>query len=129
MLAGTGRVAHGAQALNERGDAVGWSVDPDGFRRAVLWPAGGKEVDLGLPTPSEAVAINDRGDVVGYTADGPTRAFLWRASRVTYLESLGGSFSVPVAINNHGVVVGRSTTTGSAEKAVRWSPASTGPLR
>ncbi|WP_447006777.1 hypothetical protein ACRAKI_10050 [Saccharothrix isguenensis] len=129
VLAENGRVAHGAQALNERGDAVGWSVGADGFQRAVLWPADGKEVDLGVPAPSEAIAINERGDVVGVTSDGSSRAFLWRAGRVTYLDSLGGTYSAPVAINNHGVVVGRSTTADGSQKAVRWTPARTGPLR
>jgi probable HAF family extracellular repeat protein len=129
VLSENGRVAHGAQALNERGDAVGWSVDADGFRRAVLWPADRKEIDLGVPTPSEAIAVNERGDVVGFTSDGSTRAFLWRAGRVTYLDSLGGSYSAAVAINNHGVVVGQSTTADGTAKAVRWAPATSDPLR
>ncbi|WP_367139030.1 hypothetical protein [Saccharothrix sp. HUAS TT1] len=110
VLSETGRVAHGAQSRNERGNAVGWAVDAAGDSRAVLWPAGGKQVDLGVPAPSEAVAINERGDVVGWTSTldrSVTRAFVWNAGRVTYLDSLGGDRSMPVALNNHGVVVGR----------------------
>ncbi|NUT45690.1 MAG: hypothetical protein HOV94_00015 [Saccharothrix sp.] len=127
VLSGNGRVAHGEEALNERGDAVGWSADATGSPRAVLWPAGGKTVDLGVPAPSEAVAINERGDVVGYTtANGSTpRAFLWRDGELTYLDTLGGGYSAPVAINNHGVIVGHSSTADGVEKPVRWTPAVT----
>ncbi|MGM1063228.1 hypothetical protein [Saccharothrix sp. Mg75] len=129
VLSADGRVAHGEQALNERGDAVGWSV-VDGVRRAVLWPAGGKPVDLGVPGPSEAVAVNERGDVVGWTsaADGSsTRAFHWRAGRVTWLAPLGGTAAFPIALNDRGVVVGESTTAGGGAKPVRWTLPSGAP--
>ncbi|MFJ6676683.1 hypothetical protein ACIQMJ_36755 [Actinosynnema sp. NPDC091369] len=128
VLSENGRVAHGEQALNERGDAVGWTAAEDGSRRAVLWPAGGKPVDLGAPAPSEAVAINERGDVVGWTAAndlGSPRAFLWRAGRLTYLDPPTGHSSSPVAINNHGVVVGHTTGTDSTNRPVIWTPAPT----
>ncbi|MEU4745827.1 hypothetical protein AB0G02_35930, partial [Actinosynnema sp. NPDC023658] len=131
VLSETGRLAHGKQSLNERGDAVGWVLD-DGTPRAVLWPAGGKQVDLDVPAPSEAIAINERGDVVGYTSTpdrSVTRVFLWHAGEVTYLDSLGGSYSMPVAINDHGVVVGQSTTADGTEKAARWTPVTTTLVR
>lgn len=125
VLSENGRVTHGEQALNERGDAVGWTADANGFHRAVLWPRDGKPVDLGVPAPSEAVAINERGDVVGYTAGTGTdrpRAFLWRDGQVTYLEPLAGDYSMPIAINDHGVVVGHSSAPDGTEKPVRWTP-------
>jgi probable HAF family extracellular repeat protein len=125
VLSENGRVAHGEEALNERGDAVGWAADKDGNRRAVLWPADGKQVDLGLPAPSEAVAINERGDVVGWTDAGDLpspRAFLWRAGRITYLDPPNGHFSMPVAINNHGVVAGHTTGTDSTTRPTTWTP-------
>ncbi|MCE7000727.1 hypothetical protein LZG04_38820 [Saccharothrix sp. S26] len=126
VLSENGRVAHGAQALNERGDAVGWSSGADGVRRAVLWPAGGKQVDLGVPGPAEAVAINERGDVVGWTSANEwssPRGFLWRDGRITYLDPPTGHFSRPIAINDHGVVVGHTTGTDSTNRPVLWVPA------
>ncbi|GAA3464831.1 hypothetical protein ACFFSW_22250 [Saccharothrix longispora] len=131
VLADQGGVADGPQAINERGDVVGWSA-VGGVRRAVVWPGGGKPVVLGVPGPAEAVAVNERGDVVGWTsADDPDapRAFLWRDGRVTYLGSLGGAHSLPVAINDRGVVVGESTTADGVLKAVRWTPVPTTPIR
>ncbi|XVS61128.1 hypothetical protein ACQPYE_22765 [Actinosynnema sp. CA-299493] len=128
VLSENGRVAHGEQAFNERGDAVGWAADGNGTPHAVLWPADGKQVDLGVPAPAEAVAINERGDVVGWTAateSSTPRAFLWRAGRVTYLDPPTGHYSLPVAINNHGVVVGHTTGTDSTNRATLWTPVPT----
>ncbi|QFZ19431.1 hypothetical protein [Saccharothrix syringae] len=124
-----GRVAYGSQVLNERGDAVGSAADANGVRRATLWPAGGKPVDLGVPGPSEAVAVNDLGDVVGWSGSSSPRAFLWRAGKVTWLGSLGGTRSRPVALNNRGVVVGESTDSANVVKAVKWTVPAAGPVR
>lgn len=132
VLADNGGVANGPQALNERGDVVGWTRQFNGDRKAVLWPAGGKPVDLGVPSPSEAVAVNQRGDVVGWTSaanpDAP-RAFLWRNGTVTYLGSLGGAHSLPAALNDRGTVVGESTTADGTLKAVKWTLPSPAPRR
>ncbi|MEU4747058.1 hypothetical protein AB0G02_42275, partial [Actinosynnema sp. NPDC023658] len=132
VLSTSGGVANGTQALNERGDVVGWSTDAGGTSRATLWPAGGKPVDLGVPGPSEASAVNERGDVVGWTsADNPDapRAFLWRDGKVTYLGSLGGAHSLPVALNDRGTIVGESTTADGTLKAVKWTLVTTTPTR
>jgi probable HAF family extracellular repeat protein len=132
VLSESGGVANGPQALNERGDVVGWSTEFTGVRRATLWRDGGKAVDLGVPGPSEAVAVNERGDVVGWTsADNPDapRAFLWRDGRVTYLGSLGGAHSLPVALNDRGTIVGESTTADGTLKAVRWNLITMTPVR
>ncbi|MEU4770024.1 hypothetical protein AB0H12_43080 [Actinosynnema sp. NPDC023794] len=127
VLSESGRLAHGEQSLNERGDAVGWVLE-GGTSRAVLWPAGGKQVDLGLPGNSVATAINERGDIIGHASSpdySSSRVFLWRDGQLTYLDSLGGAYSTPVALNNHGVVVGRSTTADGSWKGVRWTPVAT----
>ncbi|MEU4449154.1 hypothetical protein AB0K14_06910 [Actinosynnema sp. NPDC050801] len=124
VLSTAGRVANGPQAINERGDVVGWTTEFSGTSKATLWPAGGKPVDLGVPGPSEAVAINERGDVIGWTsADNPDapRAFLWRAGKVVYLGSLGGAHSLPTALNDRGTIVGESTTPDGTLKAVKWN--------
>ncbi|PSL51784.1 putative HAF family extracellular repeat protein [Saccharothrix carnea] len=132
VLSTDGGVAGNRQALNERGDVVGWTREFNGDRKAVLWPAGGKPVDLGVPSPSEAVAINERGDVVGWTsADNPDapRAFLWRNGKVVYLGSLGGAHSLPAALNDRGTIVGESTTADGTLKAVKWNLLTTTPRR
>ncbi|NUT46419.1 MAG: hypothetical protein HOV94_03725 [Saccharothrix sp.] len=124
VLSTSGGVSANPQAINERGDVVGWSTDFSGTRRATLWPGGGKPVDLGVPGPSEAVAVNERGDVVGWSsADNPDapRAFLWRDGKVTYLGSLGGAHSLPTALNDRGTIVGESTTADGTLKAVKWT--------
>ncbi|WP_081916098.1 hypothetical protein [Saccharothrix sp. NRRL B-16314] len=130
VLSPSGQVANGPQAINERGDVVGWSTGFNAVRRATLWPGGGKPVDLGVPGPSEAVAVNERGDVIGWTsADNPDapRAFLWRDGRITYLGSLGGAHTLPVALNDRGLIVGESTTADGTLKAVKWTLISTTP--
>ncbi|MFT7839747.1 hypothetical protein Q5530_26695 [Saccharothrix sp. BKS2] len=132
VLSPDGRVANGPQALNERGDVVGVTTDASGVRRATLWPGGGKPVVLDVPGPAEAVAVNDRGDVLGWSsADDPDapRAFLWRDGKRTWLGSLGGAHSLPVALNNRGVAVGESTTADGVLKAVKWTVADERPLR
>jgi probable HAF family extracellular repeat protein len=130
VLSPNGQVASGPQAINERGDVAGWSTGFNAVKRATLWPAGGKPVDLGVPGPSEAVAVNERGDVIGWTsADNPDapRAFLWRDGRIHYLGSLGGAHSLPVALNDSGLIVGESTTADGTLKAVKWALISTTP--
>ncbi|TQM78453.1 putative HAF family extracellular repeat protein [Saccharothrix saharensis] len=132
VLSASGGVADGPQAINERGDVVGWTTEFTGVRKATLWPAGGKAVDLGVPGPSEAVAVNERGDVIGWTsADNPDapRAFLWRDGRITYLGSLGGAHSLPTALNDRGTIVGESTTADGTLKAVKWNLITTTPRR
>ncbi|MCC8249985.1 hypothetical protein [Saccharothrix luteola] len=131
VLSTSGGVAPGTQAINERGDVVGWSTE-SGVRRATLWPAGGGSVDLGVPGPSLAVAINDRGDVIGWTtadnANAP-RAFVWRAGKVLYLGSPRGTHSRPTALNERGVIVGDSTAADGTVKAVKWTLITATPQR
>jgi probable HAF family extracellular repeat protein len=122
VLSTSGGVANGSQAINERGDVVGWTTDASGTRRATLWPAGGRPVTLNVPGRSEAVAVNDRGDVIGWTGSASApRGFLWRNGKVVHLGSLGGTRSLPVALNERGTVVGESTTGDSTVKAVKWT--------
>ncbi|MEU4765894.1 hypothetical protein AB0H12_21810 [Actinosynnema sp. NPDC023794] len=122
VLSTSGGVANSPQAINERGDVVGWTTDASGTRRATLWRAGGGSVTLNVPGRSEAVAVNDRGDVIGWTGSaGSPRGFLWRDGKVVYLGSLGGTRSLPVALNERGTIVGESTTADATLKAVRWT--------
>ena len=56
--------------------------------------------------------LNDRGEIVGssfLTGDQEQRPFLWRNGQMTDLETLGGNYASPIAINNEGAVVGLVT--------------------
>lgn len=88
-------------------------------QRATLW-RDGRIRDLGtLGGPeSEARDVNDRGQVVGVAQYDSTRsgnfvkrfrrAFLWEDGRMRDLGTLGGDGSEAHAINDRGMVVGRS---------------------
>ncbi len=72
-----------AQAINNGGQAVGWSDSPDGSHRAALW-SNGVVVDLNTRIPANAGwqlmsarDINDAGQIVGTGwHDGVLRGFL-----------------------------------------------------
>jgi probable HAF family extracellular repeat protein len=82
-------------------------------------------VDLGtLPgdSYSRALAVNDHDVVVGGSSGDwtPTRAFVWRAGRMTELVGLGGN-TTAVDVNNRGDVVGVSSPPGDDDPhAVLW---------
>jgi probable HAF family extracellular repeat protein len=101
-----------AQAINNRGVAVGSSTDDDvrlSYFNAVGWhsPTAAATTFAG---GSHAFGINDLGQVVGASGKGLfTRATLWSGSSSTDLGSITGSYSIARAINNSGQVVGEST--------------------
>jgi probable HAF family extracellular repeat protein len=99
-----GRASH-ANAINSRGQVVGYSDTKSGATRAFLWEKG-RMRDLGTPGgDSEATAINDRGQVVGtYEAkDGSSRVFLWEKGR---MRTLPGTNASAYAITDRGQIVG-----------------------
>jgi probable HAF family extracellular repeat protein len=128
-----------AQAINNRGQAVGWALNtvPDAVgiwfdypfplgtqQRAVIWQNGHIE-DLGTLGGPDAWAsgINDAGQVTGqsYTSDStvspitgarPIEVFLWHNGKIISLGNLGGTMGVPNKINNQGQVVGWMTLEG-----------------
>src|SRR4051812_41170675 len=78
---------------------------------------------LGGATTSQAYAVNDNGMVVGtYTTDdGDTHGFVWTAGNAwTDPGTLGGTTTVPRAINTAGQVVGYSST-GTTTHAFLWT--------
>lgn len=72
-----------------------------------------------------AYAINDRGDVactqnVQVNGAWETRACVWQDGKITALPTLGGSTSIPRAINNSGDLAGVSTDAEGVPHAVVW---------
>jgi probable HAF family extracellular repeat protein len=110
-----------AHGINNLGQMVGASKEsaPNYYLHAVLWQ--NKDTppqDLGFLGKgayvdySEAFGINDLGHVAGNSALGTAiRGFLWRNGHMIDLSSLSGTVSegtAASAINNHGLVVGKS---------------------
>ncbi|HEY7290969.1 MAG TPA: hypothetical protein VH583_14115 [Vicinamibacterales bacterium] len=125
-LGGRNSFATGANNFHQ---VVGWSentvVDPTCappqlFQfKAVLWGPGRKDVNelrlLPPDTSSAATAINDSGQIVGISgicdqAVGRAtakRAVLWNRGEPMEIPNIGGAgWNTPMAINQHGDVVG-----------------------
>jgi probable HAF family extracellular repeat protein len=131
------------RAINESGQVAGESrIGQSNTIRAFRFTEGVGMVSLGTlsgGTNSSAYGINNAGQVVGESDSGPivsqdfrlkgfplfgTHAFLWtEAAGMKDLGHLGGGTSLATAINNNGVVVGRSTLINGATHAFRWTQA------
>jgi probable HAF family extracellular repeat protein len=127
-----------ALAINERGQVTGAARTAAGLLHAFLWEEDSGMIDLGtLPgdTGSTGRGINNRGQVVGQGAGAsfghcglhvpqpplPTRALMWGDDgTITDLGALGGIFAVGKSINDHGVVVGASSTRREEKHAFLW---------
>ena len=115
-----------AVAINNRGQAVGWSLGTDGVSRAILWDRG-TAIELLRIAPGFAYpsAINERGQVVGF-AHNTFRylPWVWEDGVVTPLPfpigppPFGGLKAVD--INNRGDIIG---TNGSDDSpaSVLWT--------
>src|SRR5699024_7309724 len=120
----TERVYSEAMALNDRGQAVGYSGEAN-QRLAMLWERG-MSVDLGtLPggEPSMATDINDAGQIVGWadTGHGAPRAALWQGGKGGDVGVLpGGRWSTAEAITEGGEIVGWPATASGETQALRW---------
>jgi len=113
-----------AEAVNNKGQVVGWAKTPSGRKHAFIWDKTGGMQDLGTLGGNISVAtdINDKGQVVGLSslANRQTRAFLWeQIAGMTSIGTLGGPTSYASAINNSGQVIGASAKK-SGEGAFIW---------
>ena len=120
-----------AQGLNNAGQVVGVADLANAEQRAFLWTADGGMIDLGVLGElfpgfafSGAHDINELGHVVGVTTtQGSSHAFLWTpALGMIDLGTLGGANSSAWAINDAGLIVGRSDTASGEQHAFLWTP-------
>lgn len=81
------------------------------------------------PLTSRADDINDRGEIVGTssllvpygdTVRVETHAFLWTGGKMHDLGTLGGDFSEAIAVDEDGIVLGRSATPDGLLHPVLW---------
>lgn len=115
---------NGANDVNLRGDACGWSGPSLSVARPVLYPSAGGVVDLvGLGgTAASAYAMNGRGDVVGYSytpGDLRRHAFLYLTGRIWDLNDLvvpgsGLELTAATGINDAGLIVGYGCRDGQS---------------
>lgn len=117
-------------ALNNRGQVLGYfNAGPGGEEHAFLVDNKGF-TDLGtlggaymLPAGGPQ-SLNEKGQVVGdsTTADGESRAVIWRQGTFTEIGTLpGDAVSSSVAINNAGQVVGISGTAFGEFHGFLWT--------
>ncbi|MFF4449241.1 hypothetical protein [Streptomyces sp. NPDC001502] len=123
-----GHTTSSAEAMNESGDVVGFSLDANGDGFLVRWGADGSLTPLqavGGGTGGHAVKIADDGTVAGFTdtPDGVRHAARWNAAGVlTRLEEPPGYVQGEAQdINNARVAVGQLST-DTATIPVRWGP-------
>jgi probable HAF family extracellular repeat protein len=113
-----------ATAINNAGIIVGYKHGFTGASHAFVRQPLGPLVDIGtLPGElhSAALGINESGVVVGYSLGALQHAFVWtNATGMQPLGTLGGSQSVATAVNDAGVIVGRSTTSTGQMHAFAW---------
>lgn len=120
-----GDAASTAYAVNNLGEACGFSSGPAG-ERAVVWSA--DDTVTALPGAAgvvmRAFGINERKDVVGAVDRGAgRRAILWpRSAAPQELALLPGHVTGEAAgINGSGAIVGYSANAANARRAVLWS--------
>ena len=99
-----------AMAINDQGQAVGFSGICAGAIHGVLWENGTPVPLPDLGTGAIAESINDLGQIAGIigSADGTTElGALWHNGVLTNLGTLPGDFAaIATGINNRGQVVG-----------------------
>lgn len=113
-------------AINNSGNAVGFSTSQDGSLRPVLY-SNGMLTDLGThgdTTGSEAIGINNSGTILirsMITAGIDRKGFLFENGESVDIGSLGGGDTRPSDLNDHGYVVGYSRAADGTVRAFLYS--------
>jgi probable HAF family extracellular repeat protein len=114
------------QGVNNAGDIVGSSRIVGGAVHAFLY-RGGSMIDLHqMGTRTEAFDISNTGYVTGiYETGGVTRSFILPVGatpgQMTDMSTLGGTTTEARAVNDAGVVVGRSSLSSGVMQAFKYS--------
>lgn len=125
-----GDVGSGANAINERGEVVGWSGELYNHTHAILWSNGNRiNLHVGPERCSEARAININGEVVGWYGNNSqtlSHPCLWREGTRRDLSAVDGcTFGHANEINDKGHIVGgyydTEHGTGKGYYACEWS--------
>jgi probable HAF family extracellular repeat protein len=112
-----------ANDLNERGQVTGGVPVGEAYHAYRLRGGHLTDLDTADVPYSEGVAINETGQVAGNSAPAQAQfnhGFLWSRGRRIDLGALGGGFSSAAGINDHGAVVGQSTTTDGPMRGFVW---------
>jgi probable HAF family extracellular repeat protein len=118
--------------INDAGQVVGRSGGGDFFDtgngRAFIWDSVNGMRDLGsLPGYAYATAqgLNNIGQAAGYSynysGDPYYHAVLWSGGVITYLGTLGGTYSNASEVNDSAVVTGTSQTGGGQDHGFVWT--------
>lgn len=113
----------GGNAINNKGQVVGYSTSVVWYDHAFLYTDGAiSELDE-IDSCSGANGINDKGQVVGSAknSDYFFHAFLYSDGVITNLDTLGGHGSCANAINNNGQIVGYYNTEDNLSHAFLYS--------
>lgn len=121
-----------AEGIDDTGRVVGDAGTPPLTLHATLWLPNGVEQDLGtLPggVSSGAMDINNSGQVTGNSDDGTAsypntvyHAFIWTATGgMEDLGTFGGTYSIGLAINELGQIVGYSIRSVEGYHAFSWT--------
>jgi len=117
-LGGTASVAN---AINQRGEVVGWAQDAAGLKQAFVWRDGTMSGlgFLGPYTASMANAINNHGVITGVASNSPTNhlAFVYDNNVMTSIGTLGGSASAGQGINDRMEIIGWSQASNNVPDA------------
>jgi len=118
-----GGTAADALGINNSGQVVGDSFTTGNGRYLPVSWNGTSGSALGTIS-GQAFGINNSGQVVGWVSpsSGVAAATLWNGTTPTNLPTLGGTTGFANAINDSGLIVGESDTTGNmTQDATLWN--------
>jgi probable HAF family extracellular repeat protein len=110
-------------SINDRGEVVGFSLDFDNERQAILWDRKGMHRLEALGgTSNDALGINRHGKIAGWalTPEGRSLATLWDSEGIVDLATPPETMSWAMSINKKGEVIGAYLSSDERLRAVLW---------